>query len=166
MFKTATRILNFKTLFLILGYLFFREEGKSFLTYEIKEDSMNPELMSEDYVIAIKKFNSLNRGDIVIYKNEEKGFDVVKRIIGLPGETISTENGKILINSTPLESDWSRESTDDFVQITLNENQYFVLGDNRKLSTSDSRTLGAIDKDKIMKVKYRYWPLQRVRAYE
>ena len=59
MFKSATRILNFKTLFLILGYLFFREEGKSFLTYEIKEDSMNPELMSEDYVIAIKKFNSL-----------------------------------------------------------------------------------------------------------
>jgi signal peptidase I len=166
MFKTTARILNFKTLFLILGYLFFREEGKSFLTYEIKEDSMNPELMSEDYVIAIKKFNSLNRGDIVIYKNEEKGFDVVKRIIGLPGETISTENGKVLINSTPLESDWSRESTDDFVQITLNENQYFVLGDNRKLSTSDSRTLGAIDQDKIMKVKYRYWPLQRVRAYE
>ena len=102
----------------------------------------------------------------MIYKNEEKGFDVVKRIIGLPGETISTEDGKVLINSTPLESDWSKESTDDFVQITLNENQYFVLGDNRKLSTSDSRTLGAINLDKIMKVKYRYWPIQRIKTYE
>lgn len=166
MFKTIIRIFNFKTLFFIFLYLIFKRENKSFLTYEIKEDSMLPELMSEDYVIALKNFGNLKRGDIVIFKNEEKGFDVVKRIIGLPGETISTDNGNILVNSSPLEKDWSNGATDDFVQITLNENEYFVLGDNRKLSTSDSRTLGVINLDKIMKVKYRYWPLQRIKAYE
>ena len=48
----------------------------------------------------------------------------------------------------------------------IEENEFFVLGDDRKLSTSDSRTLGAIDIDRCLKVKYRYWPLQRIKSYE
>ncbi len=58
MFKTIIRIFNFKTLFFIFLYLIFKRENKSFLTYEIKEDSMLPELMSEDYVIALKNFGN------------------------------------------------------------------------------------------------------------
>ena len=96
MFKTAGRLINFKTLFFVALYVFFKSDNKNIITYEIKEESMSPALLPEDYVVAIKNKDILSRGDIVIFKNNEKNIDVVKRVIGLPGETVSSENGKVL----------------------------------------------------------------------
>ena len=121
---------------------------------------------TEDYIFALKVKNEIKRGDIVVFKNEEKGIDVVKRVIGLPGEIISSADGNVLINNEPISDPWARTITDDFIKYEIEENELFVLGDNRKLSTSDSRTLGAIDIDKCLKVKYRYWPYQRIKSYE
>ena len=155
MLKPLKRIINFRTAILVFLYIVLKNDNQSFTTYEIKEESMSPELLPEDYIFALKVKNEIKRGDIVVFKNEEKGIDVVKRVVGLPGEVISSADGNVLINNEPISDPWARTITDDFIKY-----------ENRKLSTSDSRTLGAIDIDKCLKVKYRYWPYQRIKSYE
>ena len=167
MIKSIGQIFNLRNIFVVLIYLIFKNnKDGTYRTYEIKEESMSPELLPEDYIFALKVKNEIKRGDIVVFKNEEKGIDVVKRVIGLPGEIISSADGNVLINNEPISDPWARTITDDFIKYEIEENELFVLGDNRKLSTSDSRTLGAIDIDKCLKVKYRYWPYQRIKSYE
>ena len=166
MLKTVGRLINLKTIFFVILYVFLKRENKSFTTYEIKEESMSPELLPEDYVLATKTNEPLSRGDIVIFKNSEKSIDVVKRVVGLPGETISASNNELLVNGKTIEDPWARTVTDDFIDCNVGENEVFVLGDQRRLSTSDSRTLGTINATDCLKLKYRYWPYQRIKAYE
>ena len=166
MIKTVGRFINLKTIILVGLYVFLKRDNLAFTTYEIKEESMSPELLPEDYVLAVKPSEPLNRGDIVIFKNMEKGIDVVKRVVGLAGETISASNNQLHINGKPIKDPWSKTVTDDFIEYVVGENEIFVLGDQRRLSTSDSRTLGAVDSSECMKLKYRYWPYQRVKTYE
>ena len=166
MLKTVGRFINLKTIFFIILYVFLKRENKSFTTYEIKEESMSPELLPEDYVLATKTNEPLSRGDIVIFKNSEKNIDVVKRVVGLPGETISASNNELLINGKTIDDLWAKTVTDDFIDCNVGENEVFVLGDQRRLSTSDSRTLGTINATDCLKLKYRYWPYQRIKAYE
>ena len=166
MLKTVGRLINLKTIFFVLLYFILKRENKSFTTYEIKEESMSPELLPEDYVLATKTNEPLSRGDIVIFKNSEKSIDVVKRVVGLPGETISASNNELLVNGKTIEDPWAKTVTDDFIDCNVGENEVFVLGDQRRLSTSDSRTLGTINATDCLKLKYRYWPYQRIKAYE
>ena len=166
MLKTVGRLINLKTIFFVILYVILKRENKSFTTYEIKEESMSPELLPEDYVLAIKTNEPLSRGDIVIFKNSETSIDVVKRVVGLPGETISASNNELLINGKTIDDLWAKTVTDDFIDCNIGENEVFVLGDQRRLSTSDSRTLGTINATDCLKLKYRYWPYQRIKAYE
>ena len=166
MLKTVGRLINLKTIFFVILYVILKKENKSFTTYEIKEESMSPELLPEDYVLATKTNEPLSRGDIVIFKNSEKNIDVVKRVVGLPGETISASNNELLVNGETIEDPWAKTVTDDFIDCNVGENEVFVLGDQRRLSTSDSRTLGTINATDCLKLKYRYWPYQRIKAYE
>ena len=166
MLKTVGRLINLKTIFFVILYVILKRENKSFTTYEIKEESMSPELLPEDYVLATKTNEPLSRGDIVIFKNSEKSIDVVKRVVGLPGETISASNNELLINGKTIDDLWAKTVTDDFIDCNVGENEVFVLGDQRRLSTSDSRTLGTINATDCLKLKYRYWPYQRIKAYE
>ena len=166
MLKTVGRLINLKTIFFVLLYVILKRENKSFTTYEIKEESMSPELLPEDYVLATKTNEPLSRGDIVIFKNSEKSIDVVKRVVGLPGETISASNNELLVNGKTIEDPWAKTATDDFIDCNVGENEVFVLGDQRILSTSDSRTIGTINATDCFKLKYRYWPYQRIKAYE
>ncbi len=166
MFKTAGRLINFRTLFLVALYIFFKSDKRNITNYEIKEESMSPALLPDDYVLAIKNKEPLSRGDIVVFKNHEKNIDVVKRIIGLPGETVGSENGRVLINDIEIDDIWAKTLTDDFIPQTLGDEEVFVLGDQRRLSSSDSRTLGPIPIQECWKLKYRYWPYQRFKAYE
>ncbi len=166
MLKTVGRFINLKTIFFVTLYVFLKRENKSFTTYEIKEESMSPELLPEDYVLATKTNEPLSRGDIVIFKNSEKSIEVVKRVVGLPGETISASNNELLVNGKTIEDPWAKTVTDDFIDCNVGENEIFVLGDQRRLSTSDSRTLGTVNATDCLKLKYRYWPYQRIKAYE
>ena len=166
MLKTVGRLINLKTIFFVILYVILKRENKSFTTYEIKEESMSPELLPEDYVLATKTNEPLSRGDIVIFKNSEKSIDVVKRVVGLPGETISASNNELLVNGKTIEDHWAKTVTDDFIDCNVGENEFFVLGDQRRISTSDSRTLGTINATDCLKLKYRYWPYQRIKAYE
>ena len=87
-------------------------------------------------------FNEPERGDIVIFKYpDDESVDYLKRIIGLPGETVEIIRGKVYINGELLDEPYlSEEPTGDFGPYQVPEDSYFMLGDNRAVS-KDSRVL-------------------------
>ena len=95
----------------------------------------------------VKDGTEIERGDIVIVQTDEKV--LVKRIIGMPGETIRCENNTVYINGEALEEDYTLGTTDNFNEYVLGEDEYFVMGDNRE-NSKDSRAIGAITKDQII----------------
>jgi signal peptidase I len=166
MIKNILKIANLKTVFALVLYMFFRNENKAIRAYEIKEDSMKPALLPDEFVLASKVSNVPVRGDIVIFNNTEKNIDVVKRVIGLPGEEVESQDGSILINSEIINDPWAKSFVDDFIKIQLRADEIFVLGDQRTLSSSDSRTVGPIKYSECWKIRVRYWPYYRFRMYD
>jgi len=166
MIKNILKIANLKTVFALVLYMFFRNENKAIRSYDIKEDSMKPALLPDEFVLASKVSNVPVRGDIVIFNNTEKNIDVVKRVIGLPGEEVESQDGSILINSEIINDPWAKSFVDDFIKIQLRADEIFVLGDQRTLSSSDSRTVGPIKYSECWKIRVRYWPYYRFRMYD
>ena len=80
------RVFRLRNIFLLIAYLIGKKEAKNYRAYEIKEESMSPNLLPGEYIFAKLAKLHPNRGDIVIFENNEKKFDVVKRVLGLPGE--------------------------------------------------------------------------------
>ena len=154
-----------------------------FQAFYIPSDSMVPTLKTHDRVIVNKlsyKLHSVHRGYIVVFKTP-KGpdgkpidptiKDLVKRVIGLPGETVSETDGKIFINGKALKesylpagtiSDCSGFATHCFPTGPIPPDRYWVMGDNRTESR-DSRYFGAITKSEIVgRVFVRIWPVTRL----
>lgn len=93
------------------------------------------------------------RFDVIVFPNNQ-GANYIKRIIGLPGETIQIKDGYIYINDKQLEEDYGKEIIEDgglaADKITLKKNEYFVLGDNRNGSIDSRRTdIGAVKREQI-----------------
>lgn len=131
--------------------------------------SMVPTLKNHQLLLLNKityRFNDINRFDIVVIKKDKE--EIVKRVIGLPGEYIEYKNNTLYIDGKEIESDYNFE-TDDFTLDSIcnckkiPEDKYLVLGDNRKVS-ADSRIMGLIDKERILgKVNISIWPIKKVR---
>ncbi|MDA8228852.1 MAG: signal peptidase I [Desulfitobacterium hafniense] len=128
--------------------------------------SMLPTIKLQDRLIVDKlafKFNGIKRGDIVVFHappaSGEKE-DLVKRVIGLPGEKLEIKDGKVLINGVGLNEPYILEKPDyQYGPINVPEDSYFVLGDNRRRS-NDSHMWGFLPKQNITgRVWVRYWPL-------
>ena len=132
--------------------------------YEIAEDSMEPQLQRGDYILAQARTGHLARGDIVIFRHpEDSGLELVKRVIGLPGESVTLSNGQVHINDAVLAEPWADGPARPEGAWQLGAHEVFVLGDNRADSASDSRQIGAIDEGAIgWKVAARYWPLHGI----
>ena len=110
----------------------------------ITGQSMTPELRSEDVVLMNRlsyDLGSPKRFDVVVFEREDKKPNV-KRVIGLPGETVQIKNGQIYIDDKPLEADKGLDqvSLAGLAEnpVVLEEDEYFLLGDNRD-SSEDSR---------------------------
>lgn len=103
-----------------------------------------------DEIMILWKLGEIERYDIVVADVKVSGSDdvVIKRVYGLPGETISCEDGKIYINGSLIEDEYGYRETSDFGPVTLGENEYFLLGDNREISL-DSRAFGKVTRDEI-----------------
>ena len=126
---------------------------------EVDGPSMNDTLQDMDRVLINKftyRFKGPERFDVVVFKYAyDTDTDYIKRVIGLPGETVRIDqDGAILINGKHLEENYGKEVIEDpgiaGEEIVLDEDEYFVLGDNRN-NSSDSRDpdVGAVSKSQI-----------------
>ncbi|MDD3048522.1 MAG: signal peptidase I [Bacilli bacterium] len=134
-------------------------------TTEITGPSMEPNLYEKNIVLVdqlTKNFNGLNRFNVVVIKRSTSY--VVKRIIGLPGEKIKYKDNNLYINGEILkDTDKLMGITSNFNEITIPENEYYVMGDNREDST-DSRVFGTITKKSIVGEPFlTVWPLNKIK---
>ncbi|MDD2957986.1 MAG: signal peptidase I [Lachnospiraceae bacterium] len=138
---------------------------------EVSGNSMRPTLEDGDKLVVDKisyRFINPGRFDVVVFPFQyKKDTYYIKRIIGLPGETVQIIEGQIYINSTVLQENYGNETIEKSGlasgPITLGEDEYFVLGDNRN-NSSDSRepSVGNIRREAIVgKALFRIWPLSR-----
>lgn len=139
--------------------------------HQVKGASMDTTFHDGEYILTDKisyRFSEPERGDVIVFKAPRNpDFDYIKRIIAVPGDTISIVKGKVYINGEMLVEDYISSDTlilpgqylREGQQVTINEEEYFVLGDNRSHS-SDSRQWGPVpENDVIGKVFFRYWPV-------
>jgi signal peptidase I len=126
---------------------------------------MLPSIKNGDYIMVSKLsyvFKEPQRGDIIIFHSpRDSNSDLIKRIVGLPGETIEVTGGKVLINGEPLEEPYIAEPPQyEYAAETLPEGMYFVLGDNRN-NSADSHTGWLLPREDIVgKAWIDYWPTE------
>lgn len=123
-----------------------------FTPIKVNGTSMVPTLDGGEFMLLTKyNKNDLDRDDIVIVtieKNDGRKEDLIKRIIALPGETISCKDGILYVNSKKREEKYGKGVTNDFEKIKLGKDEYFVLGDNR-VTSLDSSEFGPVKKSQI-----------------
>ena len=148
-----------------------------FQPFFVQGVSMQPNFEDGDYLIVDEttyRFRDPQRGEVIVFKYPKNPSQrYIKRIIGLPEETIEIQDGKVMISNGKGsqildESNYISSSLETIgnIRVCLEENEYFVLGDNRTFS-SDSRRWGALPKDNIIgKVFLRTWPLMALAKFE
>ena len=138
---------------------------------KIDGNSMEATFSSNDRVIISRAcgfFNLLQRSDVIVCKIKEDNEEVVilKRLIGIPGDKIEIVAGKVFVNSRLVEENYvSFNDTYNLFEIELGQDEYFVLGDNRVLS-SDSRHFGPLKKSSIIgKVLIKWYPFNEIKTF-
>lgn len=156
----------------VIFYLFL------FQPHQVKGSSMFPTFHDGEYILTDKftyRLREPKRGEVIIFRapgHEE--YDYIKRIIGLPGDTITIENGKVSVKNQLLIEEYLPSdfytSPGSFTRagqaVSVPDGQYFVMGDNRAHS-SDSREWGLIPKANIVgRAWFRYWPANKIGVFK
>jgi signal peptidase I len=140
--------------------------------YFIPSGSMEPTLRVGDKVLVDKlsyHMHAVHRGDVIVFKKPPNDYspgikDLIKRVIGLPGETISAANGQVDIDGRPLKEPWLPKgvTTADFGPVHIPVGDYFVMGDNRG-NSADSRVIGPISGSLIVGRAFLIvWPIGHI----
>ncbi len=154
------------SLALVLGFRYFVAQP-----FIVSGDSMIPTFQDGDYLVVDEisyRFEKPSRGDVIILRypvDPSKFF--IKRIIGLPGETLSFNGSEITVTTTEgkkitLIESYVKNERSDFITVTLKDDEYYVLGDNRAAS-SDSRRWGPLPAGDIVgRPVIRLLPVSRI----
>jgi signal peptidase I len=134
----------------------------------VENISMKPTLLPGEFLLVNKmayKFSGMQRGDIVVFHNPQKiTEDFIKRLIGLPGDSVEIRDGVVIVNQVPLIEPYIMELPNYQGSWQVPAGSIFVLGDNRN-SSSDSHAWGFVPLDNIMgKAIAVYWPLQKAQV--
>lgn len=136
--------------------------------------SMQPNLKANDVVLIDKlkyRFTDIKRFEVVVLEYKDSKY-LIKRVIGLPGDTIEYKSNILYINGNAINEDFLKSdiitndfSLNDIGYTTIPDNMYLVLGDNRT-NSMDGRDFGLIDKSQIKgKVFIRIWPLTKIKLF-
>ena len=170
LFETIKIVILAAIIVLPIRYLIFQP-------FFVQGMSMEPNFESGDYLIIDEvtyRFRDPQRGEVVVFKYPKNPSQrYIKRIIGLPKETIEIKDGEVIVYSGTEsqaldETDYLPETiqTSGNIRVSLDEDEYFVLGDNRSFS-SDSRRWGALPRKNIVgKVFLRAWPFAALAKFE
>ena len=124
-------------------------------------DSMKNTLKNGD-ILLLYKLSSIDRFDIIVLDEEKDNEKIIKRVIGLPGETVAIKKGKIYINDKVIDDEYAYGETSDYNKVTLKDDEYFILGDNRLIS-KDSRYFGPIKDNEIKgKIVFRLFSFTKI----
>lgn len=146
--------------------------------HQVRGASMKPNFNDGEYILTDKisyRFNEPQRGDVIIFTSPtDPDVDFIKRIIGFPGEKVKISDGKVTVANTEIKTGFVLQEPYETLgptaggkeapqntEVTIGDNEYFVLGDNR-LESFDSRSWGNLPKKNIIgKAWLRYWPLNK-----
>jgi signal peptidase I len=135
----------------------------------IPSGSMLPTLEINDRLIIDKvsyDFTDPHRGDIIVFQPPDSLHSsdaFIKRVIGLPGDTVEVKNGKVFVNGEPQQESYIAAKPDyQYGPVMVPDDAYLVLGDNRNKSF-DSHYWGFVPKDHVIgRAVFRFWPLNRI----
>ena len=177
--KQNRKNIDFSNLFFVIAVLFIITRVFFWGTYKVEGHSMDPTLKGGNYLVTINYFTP-QRGDLVTAKEDDKV--IIKRVIGLPNDTIEFKNDKLYVNEVEQDESYLNTFKEEFAKdrlheeysynqayqtraaqmahftldadnksdfkITLKDNEYYLLGDNRPVS-KDSREVGAFTRNQI-----------------
>lgn len=136
--------------------------------YQIPSGSMLPTIQLHDRIIAnrlVYHFSSIERGDIIVFEPPEAldpDTPYVKRVIGLPGDTVEIRNGQVLVNGEEYQAGLASKPSYTMKEETVPESMLFVLGDNRNESY-DSHRWGFVPEENVIgRAELIYWPLDHL----
>lgn len=166
---TVQTILLAASVFIVIYIFLFRP-------FQVSGQSMYPIFLDKEYVLTnliALKIDTIKRGEVIVFKapiDNEKDF--IKRVIGLPGDSVMVKDGNVYINDQKLDElsflkpevkTYGGSFLHDGQAVVVPEGEYLVMGDNRPYS-SDSREWGFVKKDLIIgKSFFVYWPPERMR---
>lgn len=146
-----------------------------FVSFQVDGDSMDPTLEDGDRVVVNKfiyDISSIENDDVIVF-NSNADSAYVKRVIGVPGDTVEMVDRTVYVNGEPLQEDYVVHQAESYMDNftladlgvegdTIPEGHYLVLGDNRPISR-DSRDFGLITEDAVIgEVQLRFWPLNEI----
>ena len=137
--------------------------------FYIPSQSMVPTLKVQDRVLVNKfiyRFSEPERGDIVVFQSVEGSREeLIKRVVGLPGDEIAVRDGKLFVNGEPQSEPYVNKKFPDrstFAPTKVPKGHYFMMGDNRA-NSRDSRFFGPVPEKNIEGEAFlRFWPLNRI----
>ena len=159
--RSAIREVVETLLFTLLIYLLIRTF--LFENYRVVGTSMDPTLADGEFLVVNKlgyRLHQPQRGDIIVFRDPySPDRKLIKRVIGLPGESVEIREGQVLINDQTLHEPYLEDAGDSMrAAAVMAEGEYFVLGDNRN-NSSDSRSWGTLPHARIVgKAWLSYWP--------
>ncbi len=148
-------------------------EGQYLLVNKLVYFNLNPRdvrsvlaFSSSAKAERVYPFHAPERKDVIIFHfPRDPSRDFVKRVIGLPGDTIEIDDGEVYINGTKLDEPYiTKRGSGNMKLLTIGEDAYFVMGDNRRAS-NDSRDWGTVPTANIIgRAWVSYWPLDRLKT--